>query len=226
MHASVARLAWGTRAAQAHRTKPRCKMPPKKWRGTWRPKGSLRDPRWLEGAAQRLDRVREGLGQTAEGGASAPSVATPTPDAEPAAASGEPPAAPANRRLAGVRPRGQPTTPAEELAALRLGRSTPSAFNLQRHAVMVCGRPVVVPSLCIRCCARGMVRVACVCAFFSTLMSLPPQRLAICFTVMFPWLCLCVQFCARCVCVRMCVCVCVCVRACVHVSVREFMHAS
>ena len=118
-------------------------------RGTWQPKGAQPDPRWLQGAAERLDLVRAGLGASAEAAEcrEAADTSTPPPGAEPAPASSS--GAGASSCSTGVQPRGQPELPAEELAALRLGRTTPTAFNIQRHAVMVCGRPVVVPSPCI-----------------------------------------------------------------------------
>ena len=47
--------------------------------------------------------------------------------------------------LPGVKPRGLPKAPAEELAALRLAGATSGSFAPWRHSVMVCGRPVVVP---------------------------------------------------------------------------------
>ena len=139
----------GSLTAQARLTLPRREMPRSKC-GSWQPKGAQQDPRWLEGAAERLDRVRTGLGASAAA-AECPEVvetAWPLPGAEPAAASSSGDGW-ASRRLTGVQPRGQPEKPAQELAALRLGRTTPTAFNIQRHAVMVCGRPVVVPSPCI-----------------------------------------------------------------------------
>ena len=116
---------------------------PAKGQQVWRPQGSQQDPRWISAVAHRLDRVREELGRSAEGGdptASGGPIGT-EPSAVP-----PPGAVPTQQeRHAGVQPRGQPTAPAEELAALRLARTEPSAFNIQRHAVMVCGRPVVVP---------------------------------------------------------------------------------
>ena len=117
--------------------------------GTWQPKGAQPDPRWLQGAAERLDLVRAGLGASAEAAECREAIdsSTPLPGVEPAAASSS--GAGTSSCSAGVQPRGQPELPAEELAALRLGRTTPTAFNIQRHAVMVCGRPVVVPSPCI-----------------------------------------------------------------------------
>ena len=118
-------------------------MPPKN-KGTWVPKGALPDPRWITAAAGRLDNVRAGLADSSLQGLPPP----PRPqDVEPTATSSwgreyqE-------RRKTGVKERGQPETPAQELAALRLGRTVPASFNPQRHAVMVCGRPVVVPLIC------------------------------------------------------------------------------
>ena len=115
-------------------------MPGKKW---WRPKGSLPDPRWYQSADRRLDAVRSGLAASAAGEeASAAEAADVEPAATSAASSG---LTYEQHRHKGVRPRGQPQTPQEELSALRLGRSSPANFALQRHAVMVCGRPIVVP---------------------------------------------------------------------------------
>jgi hypothetical protein len=51
----------------------------------------------------------------------------------------------ATGRWAGAQPRDLPADPAEELAALRLAGSRPQSFAPWQHAVMVCGRPVVVP---------------------------------------------------------------------------------
>ena len=114
----------------------------------WLPKGAAPDPRWPEAAADRLDAVRRGLATSAEAASSSaagPSQGAPS-GVEPSATPAERPAGSYGARKAeGVQPRGQPKTPTEELAALRLGRTAPAAFNLQRHAVMVCGRPVVVP---------------------------------------------------------------------------------
>ena len=112
-------------------------MPPKK-KCVWQPKGSAPDPRWLQGSAARLDTVRHGL----DAAAAAPE--NPPPGT---IVPGGPQPAELCPWVEGVRPRGQPTTPDEELAALRLGRTVPAAFSPQRHAVMVCGRPVVVPLL-------------------------------------------------------------------------------
>jgi len=53
----------------------------------------------------------------------------------------------ATGRWAGAQPRDLPADPAEDLAALRLSGSRPQSFAPWRHAVMVCGRPVVVPLL-------------------------------------------------------------------------------
>ena len=134
--------------AQARLTLPRREMPK---RGTWQYKGAQQDPRWLQGAAERLDRVRTGLGASAAAAECLEVVETarPLPGAEPAAASSSGDGA--SCRSTGVQPRGQPELPAQELAALRLGRTTPTAFNTQRHAVVVCGRPGVVssPRVCV-----------------------------------------------------------------------------
>ena len=108
------------------------------------PEGALPDPRWYQFAATvRLDAVRSGLAASAAGErASAAEAADVEPAATSAASSG---LTYEQHRTQGVKPRGQPHVPLEELAALRPGRSSPSSFVLQRHAVMVCGRPVVVP---------------------------------------------------------------------------------
>ena len=124
-------------------------MPPKE-RGTWHPRGALPDPRWYQAAADRLDSVRDELARTdaPEGEA----AAGPPADVEPSATSSAGPAQPwMERRKMGVQPRQEPTDPAEEMAALRLARTAPSNFNLQRQAVMICGRPVVVLSMSIAC---------------------------------------------------------------------------
>ena len=142
-------------------------MPPKK--GTvWRPRGSQPDPRWLESAAERLDRVRAGLGDTSGGVSDDTPMPPASPDVEPSATSAAASSsqAPAVRRHMGVQPRGQPEDPAQELAALRLGRTSPMAFNPQRHAVMICGRPVVVQ--------RN--KTHCMYLTNHNLMSLPPQN--------------------------------------------------
>ena len=118
-------------------------MPPKHTQRVWQPKGSATDPRWYRGVAHRLDIVREGLATSAEGGASS-STSRPA-DAPPSAAAASSSASAPGPQNRGVQPRGQPGTPDEELAAMRLGRAVPASFNLQRHAVMVCGRPVVAP---------------------------------------------------------------------------------
>ena len=69
----------------------------------------------------------------------------------------EPSAIPAvpSEQLEGVRPRQQPDDPAQELAALRLARHSPATFMVQRQAVMIEGRPVVVPGvhLLLVCCS-------------------------------------------------------------------------
>ena len=100
--------------------------------------------RWYQFAATvRLDAGRSGLAASAAGErASAAEAADVEPAATSAASSG---LTYEQHRTQGVKPRGQPHVPLEELAALRPGRSSPSSFVLQRHAVMVCGRPVVVP---------------------------------------------------------------------------------
>ena len=113
-------------------------------KNVWRPKGALPDPRWPQAAAGRLDNVRDHLAHAA---ASSAEGATTSAAVEPSATAVGAAFSRQEKRMEGVQPRGQPTVPREELAALRLGRTAPSNFNLQRHAVMVCGRPVVVPLL-------------------------------------------------------------------------------
>ena len=104
------------------------------------------DPRWYQSAAHRLDAVRGGLAASAAGeDAPAADATAVDPAATSAASSG---LTYEQHRQQGVRPRGQPQNPQEELAALRHGRTSPANFVLQRHAVMVCGRPVVVPIPC------------------------------------------------------------------------------
>ena len=44
---------------------------------------------------------------------------------------------------AGLEPRDLPRVPQEELAALRFAGAKPQSFAPWRHAIMVCGRPVV-----------------------------------------------------------------------------------
>ena len=112
-------------------------------KSVWQPKGSMPDRRWLQATAERLDAVRSGLAQSA---AQEESQGVESRDVEPSAASSSS-AGPSygDPMQSGVQPRGQPQNPQEELAALRLGRTAPSTFNLQRHAVMVRGRPVVAP---------------------------------------------------------------------------------
>ena len=118
-------------------------IPPNKWK-TWRPKGALPVPRWYQAAASRLDSVHDELARTAI----SPDAASVDPpgDVEPSATSSRALVESWKERCkAGVQTRGQPADAEEELAALRHGRAGPSNFNLQRHAVTVCGRPVVVP---------------------------------------------------------------------------------
>ena len=107
----------------------------------WQPRGSVQDGRWLQATAGRLDAVRSGLAQSAaqeEGQGAEPR------DVEPSAASSSSAVLSYGEHMrSGAQPTGQPQNPEEELAALRLGRTEPVNFNLQRHAVMVCGRPVV-----------------------------------------------------------------------------------
>ena len=118
----------------------------------WQPKGSNPDGRWVSAAAGRLDGVRDGLaassGLASKAAGAPPGKGSASSGVEPSATPEQPPNDTfGGHRAQGVQPRGQPTTQTEELAALRLGRTAPAAFNLQRHAVMVCGRPVVVPTL-------------------------------------------------------------------------------
>ena len=119
-------------------------------RKAWQPLGALDEGKWLEGNAERLSRVRQGLGVTAQAERHRDEGDDTWPLPGP-----EPPTGPTigdqmeRRRWTGVQPRGQPDKPGQELAALRLGRAVPTTFNIQRHAVMVCGRPVVVPSPCL-----------------------------------------------------------------------------
>ena len=112
----------------------------------WVPKGGAPDRRWIDASAKRLDNVRQsldisaaatGTASSSQVGGSVEPSATPSPLAEETDAA---------HHGQGVQPRGQPSTPIEELAALRLGRTAPAAFNIQRQAVMILGRPVVVPT--------------------------------------------------------------------------------
>ena len=130
------------------------------------------DQRWLDSVAGRLDRVRLDMARAAyphlpvpppapSEGPSTPGVepsATPVPVpgalqhpprvlARPIAARSGGGASLGDPLQDGVQPRGQPSTPMEELAALRFSRAAPVAFNVQRHAVMIAGRPVVVTVL-------------------------------------------------------------------------------
>ena len=93
---------------------------------------------WLPATAARLTSVRRGLAE---------SSAYPLPPA-PQAPPGGFPAGSAHGCVmkameGGVAVRGQPTSPEEELAALRLGRSIPVSCFINRHATMIEGRPVV-----------------------------------------------------------------------------------
>ena len=85
----------------------------------------------------------------------------------------------------GVQPRPLPSTPSSELAALRLAGAKPHAFAPWRHAVMVCGRPVVVLS-----CYDNNRSAASICLLRF-------------FVFVNVW-CAC-----ACVCVRVCLCACV-----------------
>ena len=111
---------------------------------SWKPLGALPDPRWYQSAASRLDNVRDDLARTGSSdgqGSSDP----PRGDVESTATSSRGVfESLAERRATEVKARGQPADAAEELGALRHGRTSPANFNLQRHAVMVSGRPVVV----------------------------------------------------------------------------------
>ena len=98
---------------------------------TWQPKRSAADPRCIEAATGRLTGVREGLAASAEAPTGASSAARGSAAVEPSAtAASQPSGSYGAHRSSGVQPRGQPTTPVEELAALRLGRTAPAAFNL------------------------------------------------------------------------------------------------
>ena len=110
----------------------------------WLPKGAAPDPRWVDASADRLSNVRRSVDASAEA-TSAASSSEARSSVEPSATLSRPAEGSyAGRRSQGVQPRGPPTNPAEELAALRLGRTSPATFNIQRQAVMICGRPVVV----------------------------------------------------------------------------------
>ena len=121
---------------------PKAKQTPK----VWRPKGAL-DRHWVGATANRLDRVRLDLASSA---AEMAGANLPTPPAPPTGGSSssapsrhgiEPTAIPEHK---GLQPRDQPENPMEELAALRFARTSTASFAVQRHAVMVLGRPVVV----------------------------------------------------------------------------------
>ena len=111
-----------------------------KSKSPWVPRGGAPDPRWPKAVADRLGEVRRGFAE-GSGTAASSSGGPTTPGIEPSAMPGMPPFAASE----GVQPRGQPEDPHEELAALRFARAQPSAFSVQRHAVMILGRPVVVP---------------------------------------------------------------------------------
>ena len=139
-----------------------CRMPPKKGGGQWQPKGTD-DTRWVAAAAARIGAVRRDLSDSAAELAAQHLPPPPPPPAGSAAAASassraEPSAA---RDDSGVPVRGQPQTPAEELAALRFARASPTTFALQRHAVMICGRPVVAlnTSQTYLLCCNGMYDV-------------------------------------------------------------------
>ena len=116
-------------------------MPPKSYKrlSPWIPKVEAPDPRWPKAVAHRLGEVRRGLAESS-GTAASSSGGPTTLGIEPSAMPGSPPSAAAE----GVQPRGQAEAPASLLLAT-FARAQPAAFNVQRHAVMILGRPVVVP---------------------------------------------------------------------------------
>lgn len=63
----------------------------------------------------------------------------------------------------GLRPAGQPRTPKEEIHRLVAGTCVALNFCPSDRAVMVCGRPVVVPEECLMPVAYFFQFVACFC---------------------------------------------------------------
>ena len=96
-------------------------------------------PQWLASTAARLTAVRRGLGESA--GQPLPKAHLPPGGHLPGTLHGST----THATLDGVQMRGQPSTAEEELATLRLGRTSPLSAMPCRHAMMIAGRPVVVP---------------------------------------------------------------------------------
>ena len=95
---------------------------------------------WLASTAARLTAIRRELAES-----SGMPIPKSQPRPPPALAEGSAHGSVAPFIEGGVVPRGQPVHRQEELAALRLGRSSPISFAVTRHAMMIAGRPVVVP---------------------------------------------------------------------------------
>ena len=95
---------------------------------------------WLASSAARLTAIRRELALSSGGPIPKSQARPPRPHAEGSAHGSVAPFI-----EGGVLPRGQPEHPQEELAALRLGRTAPISFAVTRHAMMIAGRPVVVP---------------------------------------------------------------------------------
>ena len=95
---------------------------------------------WLASTAARLTAIRRELAESS-------GMPIPKSQARPpgALAEGSAHGSVAPFVEGGVAPRGQPVQPQEELAALRLGRTSPISFAVARHAMMIAGRPIVVP---------------------------------------------------------------------------------
>ena len=96
-------------------------------------------PEWLASTAARLTAVRRSLGESA--GQELPPALVPPGGPLPGTLHGST----AHATQDGVQQRGQPATAQEELAALRLGRTSPLSAMPCGHAMMIAGRPVVVP---------------------------------------------------------------------------------
>ena len=135
------------------------------------PKGGREPPAWQRAAGERLDWYQRRLeeqqaaaaaassGQSsgaASSGAGGVQAAGKGGQAEPPAAWPAPYRPPEQRGAAAAEPPPSwglpPPRPVEdaegERQAMRLSRTSPANFSPTRRAVMVCGRPVVVPSAC------------------------------------------------------------------------------
>ena len=164
MSASPCVLFWAVFPPPGHATGPR-------WRGGMAPKKMSVAPlsagaQWMECAAQRFDHYASEVAalEAAELGSSAASadgsagLSRPPPGRQEGRA-GAAHASGVRHRSKDLGARGKapshgivppsalPKTPKEEFSVLRITEKTAMGFAVSRRAVMICGRPVVVPSL-------------------------------------------------------------------------------